>query len=76
MISGVETDENLCEKSISALDNSSSTLELLAGLLTRLHAKTELLTEATDLAQKNKKLLTLLVDSLESNLQTIMQNNN
>lgn len=74
MISDVEVDENMCEKSIAALDDSSMSLELMASLLTRLHGKTEMLTEATQLTQNNKQLLADLIESMQKNLQ-IMQNN-
>lgn len=74
MISDVEIDENMCEKSIAALDDSSSSLELMANLITRLHGKTEMLTEATQMTQNNKQLLQELIDSMQKNLQ-ILQNN-
>lgn len=74
MISEVEMDEKMCEKSIAALDDSSLSLELMTNLLTRLHGKTEMLTEATDIAQKNKLLLKDLVQNMRSNLETIARN--
>jgi hypothetical protein len=74
MISDIEMDEKMCEKSIVALDDSSLSLELMANLLTRLHGKTEMLTEATDMAQKNKLLLDDLIKSMQTNLEIIAKN--
>ena len=75
MISDVNIDEKMCKKSIVALDDSSMSLELMANLLIKLHGKSEMLTEATDMAQKNKKLLEDLVESMKKNLETIARNN-
>ena len=74
MISDVEMDEKMCEKSIAALEDSSMSLELMTNLLTRLHGKTELLTEATTVAKQNKELLEELIKSMQSNLETIAKN--
>lgn len=74
MISEVEMDEKMCEKSIAALEDSSMSLELMTNLLTRLHGKTELLTEATTVAKQNKELLEELIKSMQSNLETIAKN--
>ena len=74
MNSEVEMDEKMCEKSIAALEDSSMSLELMTNLLTRLHGKTELLTEATTVAKQNKELLEELIKSMQSNLETIAKN--
>jgi hypothetical protein len=75
MISDVKMDEKMCEKSIAALENSSMSLELMTNLLTRLHGKTEMLTEATNVAKENKMLLEDLINSMQRNLETIAKNN-
>ena len=74
MNSEVEMDEKMCEKSIAALEDSSMSLEVMTNLLTRLHGKTELLTEATTVAKQNKELLEELIKSMQSNLETIAKN--
>lgn len=74
MIADVQVDENLCEKSIAALDDSSTSLELMAQLLTQLHGKSEMLAEATEMTQKNKQLLAELIASMQRNMEIIAKN--
>ena len=73
-ISSVQMEENMGNRAISGLEAASSSLELLADQLCKLHGFSEMLTEANDLAQKNKALLSGLVESTKKNLQ-IMQGN-
>lgn len=73
-ISNVQMEENMGNRAISGLEAASSSLELLADQLSKLHGFSEMLTEANDLAQKNKALLSGLVESTKKNLQ-IMQGN-
>ena len=69
-----DVDDNLTEKCISALDNSSTHLEILSELLINLHSKIEILNEAKNISKQNKELLEELAQSLESNLQIMLSN--